>query len=132
MVARRQKIVFSDGICWFRDPARGVEIKLNPLLLQCRWRVNALCALLKIAPRTFNRLVEEGLGTTGSRWLRENRIVAACYLLREGVKIRTLAARLGFSNNANFTREFRKLIGVTPSEFIRQESFRDERYLAGK
>lgn len=49
--------------------------------------------------------MEEGLGTTGSTWLRENRIVAACHLFREGVKIQTLAARLGFSNNANFTRE---------------------------
>jgi AraC-like DNA-binding protein len=132
VVTRRQKIFFSDGICWFRDPARGLEINLHPMLSQARWRVNELCGLLGIPPRTFNRLVEDGLGTTGERWLRENRIVAASYLLLEGVKIHTLAARLGFSNNANFTREFRKLIGVSPSEFLRQERLRAERYLAGK
>ena len=131
-MARRQKIVFTDGICWFRDPAQGLEIKLEPLMWRSEWRVSALCALLKIAPRTFNRLVEEGLGTSGSQWLREYRIVAASYLLREGVKMEALAVRLGFSNNANFTREFRKLIGVSPSEFLRQERLREERYLAGK
>lgn len=131
-MSRRQTIVFSEGYIWFRDSVRRIEIKLEPLLWQSGWRVNALCASLNIAPRTLNRLVEEGLGITGSQWMREHRIVAACHLLREGVKMEKLAVRLGFSNNANFTREFRKLIGVSPSDFLRQERVRMERYLAGK
>lgn len=65
-------------------------------------------------------MVEEGLGITCKRWLREIRIVVACHLLREGNKIESVAQALGFRHVPDFTREFKKLLGVTPSHYMKK------------
>ena len=85
------------------------------------WNVGALSSALGLSPRSFCRLVERCVGLPAKTWLREQRIVAACHLLREGWKIEALSADFGFHHSSAFTREFKAQIGVTPSLYVRME-----------
>ena len=120
----RQKIVFYRGFWWFHDPGRNLRIKLDPMFQQCGWNVGMLCKSLGIGKRTFARVIEESLGITSKLWMRQIRIVTARHLLREGEKVKTLALRLGFANDSNFTRDFKDLMGVSPSEYTKSERAR--------
>jgi AraC-like DNA-binding protein len=64
------------------------------------------------------RLREAGLTYTGL--LDEVRLEIAAVMLREaGKRVRDIAFDLGYSDQANFTRAFRRWAGVSPSEFRR-------------
>jgi AraC-like DNA-binding protein len=120
--------VFSNGSWWLIDPARERSLRLDAKIDQCGWNVGRLCRDLGIGKRTFFRLVEEGLGITSKRWLCEIRIVAAGHLLREDCKIEAVAQTLGFQHLSDFTREFKKRVGVSPSSFIKAELSRSMGY----
>lgn len=124
----RPRIVFSNGSWWLNDPDRERNLRLDAIIDQCGWNVGRLCRDLAIGKRTFSRLVEEGVGITSKRWLREIRIVAAGHLLREGCKIETVSQTLSFRHVPDFTREFKKLVGVSPSSFIKAEHSRSTGY----
>ena len=121
---KRQRIHFSHGRWWLFDPALGRNIRLDPIIARCGWNVGRLCQSLGIGRRTFSRMVEEGLGISCKRWLREIRIVIACHLLREGNKIESVAHALGFRHVSDFTKEFKKLVGVPPSLYVKAEHTR--------
>jgi AraC-like DNA-binding protein len=53
--------------------------------------------------------------------LRELRIIKACHLLREDCKIEGVARALRFRHLPDFTLEFRKMVGISPSEYKRRE-----------
>ncbi|OYU43887.1 MAG: hypothetical protein CFE44_15925 [Burkholderiales bacterium PBB4] len=122
----RQKVAFSCGFWWYLDPERKSAVRLDPHFWRCGWRVEQLCVLLGVGKRTFGRVVVESLGITTKNWLRQIRIVAACHMIREGWKIKCLANALGIGDEADFTREFKKLIGVSPSYFRKSELSRAE------
>lgn len=113
-----------DGCWWFVSCSPPRAIRLDPLLRRHSWNVGELCRVLGIAQRTLGRVVERSVGLSTKTWLRRHRIVAACHLLREGWKIEALSKDFGFSHSSAFTREFKTLVGVTPSLFIRMETER--------
>lgn len=119
-----QGIVVHDGAWWFVDQGAGRAVRLEPLIVTCGWNVGKLGETLGFGKRTFSRVVEQSLGITCKAWLRNMRIVAACHMLREGTKIETTARKLGFLHNSDFTREFRNLIGVLPSYYMKAERSR--------
>ena len=120
----RQRIVFADGFWWFLDPDQNRCVWLDPRFEECGWRVGVLGESLGMGKRTFARVAEESLGITGKVWLRQIRIVAACHLLREQCKIAAVASRLGFGHAGDFTREFKALVGVSPSCYVKAEHSR--------
>lgn len=124
----RRRIRFSNGSWWLIDPENGQGFRLDTRIKQCGWKVSRLCSDLGIGKRTFSRMVEEGLGITSKRWLREVRIVSACHLLREECKIEVVAHAIGFRHVSDFTREFKKLVGVAPSRYIQAEHSRSTGY----
>ncbi len=75
---------------------------------------------VNVSARTIDRyLKKEGLGF---RELSDNvRFERAKSLLSsDGATITQAALQLGFSDAANFSRAFRRVVGITPSEFQRQ------------
>lgn len=121
-----KRIRFSDGSWWLQDPERQVVVCLDPMFEECEWNVGVLCKSLGIGKRTFARLVEDSLGLTPKAWLRKIRVVRACHMIREGGKIAPIAHKLGFLDYSDFTRDFKKLLGVSPSYVMRSEfSFSD-------
>ena len=122
----QQRILFSNGCWWLLDPELEKTIHLDPKFGLCNWNVGRLCKSLVIEKRTFTRLVEDSLGIAAKRWLREIRIVAACHLLREEGKIDNVARTLGFRYDSDFSHEFKKLVGVSPSHYRKAENLRSE------
>lgn len=125
----KQRILFSRGFWWYQDPENKRMIRLDPLFEKCGWKVGRLCEELGIGKRTFARMVEENLGVTSKVWLRQIRAVAACHLLREGSKANSVATRLGFLNYTDFSTEFNKMVGVSPSFYMKAEYTRSHGYL---
>ena len=77
---------------------------------------------VKVSARTIDRhLKKEGLGF---RELSDKvRFERACELLcRENASITEVALQLGFSDTANFSRAFRRVMGVSPGEYQRSTS----------
>jgi AraC-like DNA-binding protein len=56
-------------------------------------------------------------GLSPMRYLRNLRCVSAKRLLREGLPISEVAHALSFSDQAHFTREFKKIHGITPGSY---------------
>ena len=79
-----------------------------------------LSRVLNLTPRTLNRR----LGKEGERFLdlsKRVRSERACALLRDGrLPVTQIAYQLGYRDSANFSRAFRRELGVTPSDYRRR------------
>lgn len=80
-------------------------------------RVDDLCARLDIGERALQRLLLRRVGL-GPKWLiRRRRLHEAAEGLRHDRALATVAADLGYADQAHLTRDFRRSTGLTPGEF---------------
>lgn len=85
--------------------------------------MDALAERLRMSSRTLTRKLDAE-GKTFTALVDERRCTDAQWLLSQtDLRINEVAARLGYSDSANFTRAFRKWTGKTPGTF-RQETNR--------
>lgn len=88
-------------------------------------RVDRIAALLSLSSRTLQRRLAEQ-GTTFQEVVDRVRATRAkFYLVDEGLTIREIARRLGFSGAPTFHRAFKKWTGNTPERFRAQHGKRD-------
>lgn len=120
----KRRVHIFGGSWWWVDASWARAVRLDPLFRVCGWNVARLSLLLAVNERTFARAVVDSMGINPKNWLRRQRILASCELLREIGKVDPVARELGFKFSADFASEFRQLIGVTPSEFLRSEKSR--------
>ena len=82
--------------------------------------LNDLSRVLNLTPRTL----EPRLGKEGERFLdlvKRVRSERACALLRDGrLPVTQIAYQLGYRDSANFSRAFRRELGITPSDYRRR------------
>lgn len=72
----------------------------------------------------FRKLFTEEFHVTPHRYLVGLRIQKAQQLLREGgFRVAQVAERCGFSNEYHFSRAFKRLTGMTPSEYARKQKY---------
>lgn len=89
-------------------------------------RANVLAARVDVSLRTLQRLFAEYVGI-GPKWvLQRLRIleVAAAAHRPDGVDWATLAAELGFSDQAHLTRVFTEVVGTPPASYWREAAER--------
>lgn len=99
---------------WVQMMLRGAE--------DCQPTLDELAGVLNTSARTLDRhLARQGISFRElSLTIRNER---ACELLAEpNLAISNIAYRLGYSDVANFSRSFKKLNGVTPSQYRERES----------
>jgi AraC-like DNA-binding protein len=83
-------------------------------------RVEDLCSVGNLSPRSLHRLFVHHVGENVSEYLGRLRIGRACMLLVETDRpISVIASETGFSNLSNFNRRFLEARGMTPREFRR-------------
>lgn len=82
-------------------------------------RVDQLPELLHTSPRTLQRLSERYFGITPHSMIRRRRLQEGAERLRssETLAVAALAHELGYADHAHFTKDFKALLGVTPSEY---------------
>lgn len=80
--------------------------------------LNEISALVNMSHYSFCKFFKQRTTKTFVQFLTEVRIGMACKYLVEGkMNITEIAYQSGFSNLSNFIRQFKKLIGSTPSEY---------------
>jgi AraC-like DNA-binding protein len=77
-----------------------------------------LAAWAGLPTARFARLIKKFFGLTPSQYITKSRIAAATNLLR-GTKrtVAEIAATCGFADHSSFTRAFRKVAGISPTQF---------------
>ena len=66
----------------------------------------------------FARLIKKFFGLTPSQYITQARIAAASSLLRETDRtVAEIAAACGFADHSSFTRAFRKVAGLSPTQY---------------
>ncbi len=81
----------------------------------CELTLAKLAALARLSPYHFARLFKDTTGQTVHAYVRERRLLHACYLLRATrLPIAFIATETGFADESHFVRSFKARFGVTP------------------
>lgn len=85
--------------------------------------IGSLAARANMSSRTFARRFQEQIGTTPLQWLLSARINRSRELLEENeMSIDQTAALSGFGSAVAFRSRFRRIVGLTPTEYRRRFS----------
>ena len=101
-----------------REP---LPISLTKIARDGDYKMSSLSERIGVSERHLRRVFEEGIGISPKDWLRQERMVAARSLLREGSPIKEVAIDLGFTTAKMFSRDFQLFHGVKPTDFQRKE-----------
>lgn len=82
----------------------------------------AVVASLGTTKSFLRRYMNEHYGIWFSTWRNELRIHEACILWNKcpNIPITDMTKRIGYANNGNFCRDFKKIVGITPKEYCMQ------------
>lgn len=77
-----------------------------------------LARKIRVTVRQLERYFQEDFGRTPRDWLFEQRLIAARYLLMENTSVKSVGLRLHFKQPSHFTRAFKRVYEMTPTEFL--------------
>lgn len=84
------------------------------------WTVEALASRAGMSRASFAARFRDKTGAPPLEYLTQQRIARARTLLREGVAIADVAARVGYQSPISFARVFSRVVGAAPGAFRRQ------------
>ncbi len=85
-------------------------------------RLQELADLAGLSETYFCSAFKASTGLSPHNWQMERRIARAQVLLRQAhTPLPHIAALVGFSDQAHFTRVFKKQTGTTPAAWLRQQ-----------
>jgi AraC-like DNA-binding protein len=91
--------------------------------LQYAWTIEAMCDRVHYSPPHLHRLCQAQFGKSPVQKLIHLRIERAkSLLLNTRWSIQHIASYVGYTNIFNFSKSFKKLEGVSPSEFRRRQN----------
>lgn len=80
--------------------------------------VATLARIAHVSPAHFSRLFRDTFGETPHRYLQRRRVERAMFLLRETSRsVTDVCLLVGFTSLGTFSRTFRQIVGLSPSEF---------------
>ena len=80
--------------------------------------LQTVAALLGFHPNYFSTLFKNKTGTTFSQYLQTLRIEKSCELIQKtNLNLYEIGEKVGYSDNANFCRAFKKVKGISPSKY---------------
>jgi transcriptional regulator GlxA family with amidase domain len=88
------------------------------------WTIADMARLAALSPSQLHRTFKERLGTSPITWLRYERINRARRLLAERtLTVAEVGRRCGYPDPYHFSRDFRRLCGLSPSLFRSQQGW---------
>ena len=102
------------------DPRKKALIKLEERFMDPEFDVDAWASEIGYgSPRQLQRVIKDYLGETPEFLLWQRRVDEGKTMLERdiGKTIAEIAFLVGFKEQSHFTRKFREIVGVTPSEF---------------
>ena len=94
------------------------------LAQEARYSAMSLAKNCGVSVRQLERYIEKVMRKPPHPWLNYMRQHKALEHLRDGCTVKETAVRLGYKNQANFSREFKKVFGFPPSEHAKQPAQR--------
>jgi AraC-like DNA-binding protein len=80
--------------------------------------LSALCARIRLSREHFVRLFSERMGMPPMRYYSRLKIEAARAMLSStNLRVQEIADKLGYENQFNFARAFRRVAGMSPTEY---------------
>jgi AraC-like DNA-binding protein len=87
--------------------------------------IPSLAAIACVAESHFIRTFRATFGETPHRYLQRRRVERSMFLLRETDRsITDICLDVGFGSLGTFSRTFREIVGLSPSEYREQVAFR--------
>lgn len=84
--------------------------------------IEALAFFAGASSRTLARLFERELKMTFVRWRQHVRLARALSQMTRGESIKSVARDAGYANCSAFSAMFRRVLGVTPTRYLREPS----------
>ncbi|MGA1867877.1 MAG: response regulator [bacterium] len=87
--------------------------------------LNDAAAIVGLSPKYLSRIFKEVTNKSFSQYRLEAKISMAKELLKDkGYNISQLSYKLGYQNVESFIRQFRKLVGCSPTEYRKKQHIR--------
>lgn len=87
-----------------------------------RQTLAGLCKAAGASKRTVERLFQEDIGMTFSKWRQQLRLMQAMRLLAQGAKVTHAALESGYSTPSAFISMFKKTLGTTPTLYFKTDA----------
>ncbi len=117
-----------EEIKWIQAPSVTLPVLRDPRLLAIEQGLSSdpsdvrtldeWAAFVGAAPRTLTRLLLRETGMSFRNWRDQVRTLVAMPRLLEGAQITILAAEFGYETPGAFAAMFKRVMGVTPSEYL--------------
>ena len=89
---------------------------------QQAWNMDALAALATMSRANFMRVFQQKIGMAPGKFLTQLRLQEAALLLNKTQKnILSVALEVGYQSEAHFSKAFKTLYGMTPSQYRKAE-----------
>ncbi len=124
-VSENSVLLCGDGVTntYKRDERKRMAEIINYLTqnFERKIELQEIAAIAHMTPNSFCRFFKKRTQKSFSQYLNEIRIRHACKLLIEGDKqVSEVCYQSGFNTFTNFNRQFKMLMGITPSEFMKK------------
>jgi AraC-like DNA-binding protein len=86
------------------------------LARQAKWSASTLARLCGVSDDTLRRHFRKYMQQTIRNWLNEEKHREAKELLQDGFSVKEAALYVGYKQQTNFTRKFKSLSGICPSQ----------------
>jgi len=87
--------------------------------------LDALAELVGLSPYHLLRTFRRTFGLPPHAYQNQLRVTHARNLLQAGWNIPQVAVELGFVDQSHFTRQFKRVVGVTPGQYIKRNNLQD-------
>jgi AraC family transcriptional regulator, activator of mtrCDE len=85
-----------------------------------RYYINDLAKQAGLTPEVFNNSFKEMYGLTVPQCITQAKMQLAITMISEGHSIKQVSAALQYKQVINFHKTFKRVMGVTPKQYYRQ------------
>ncbi len=86
------------------------------------WCSAAAAKQVNMSERTLNRRFQQQTSLTWGEWARRARLLEALVHLAQGQSVLSVALELGYGSHSAFTTMFRRVMGISPSDYFHRAS----------